>query len=86
MDKFDLALLKKCSPRMFEFMKTAAQERRAFELFSKGLLVRQNEVYRVSGGGKSIEYRWSYKVSEAGQEMLKKNEHATQLTGANGQN
>lgn len=82
MDKFELALLKKCSPRVFEFMRTAAQERRAFELFGKGLLVRQNEVYRISGGGKSTEYRWSYKLSEAGQAMLA----ATPLAGPIGQN
>jgi len=63
-------LLRKCPDKAFEFMKTHAQERTAFDLFRKGLLERKSEVYSMSRGGRSMELRWSYRRTDAGRAAL----------------
>jgi len=62
----ELKLLAKCPDKVFEFMKTHHQERNAFNLFRKGMLDRQSEVYSMRAGGKFMELRWSYRRTIAG--------------------
>lgn len=49
-----------------EFPKTASQENFAFEMGRLGLLERRWEMYSMSAGRKTAQYRWSYKLTPAG--------------------
>ncbi len=64
MDRHDLALLRQCSTK-YAFLKPR-QEDRAGDLYRAGYLEREWRVYRVTGGGKSQETRWAYRLSESG--------------------
>ena len=55
---------------IYEFPSGAHAERFAFEMYEKGLLERENQVYSVSAGGRSMEYRWAYRLSTAGRKIL----------------
>lgn len=59
-------LLVICPDKVFEFMKTAAQERNAFEMYRAGLLERKNRMYSMRAGGRSAEFRWAYRRTDAG--------------------
>jgi hypothetical protein len=71
MTKAQARLLAKCPDKMFEFMKTQAQEHDAFELFRAGMLDRRFDVYSMRAGGKSMNMRWAYRRTAAGREALK---------------
>ena len=59
-------LLAMCPDKRFEFMKTSAQERNAFDMYRAGLLERRSEVYSMKRGGSTVEMRWAYRRTLAG--------------------
>lgn len=69
MDRHDLALLWQRGAK-FAFLRPR-QEDRAGDLYRAGYLEREWRVYRVTGGGKSQEARWAYRLSEKGKGVLK---------------
>jgi hypothetical protein len=69
-DKQDLKLLEALGSKLYLFTKTSAQEHRAFDLFKQGLLDRRSEVYRMSAGRRTVEYRWAYRRTEAGTKIV----------------
>lgn len=56
--------------KVYEFPQGSHAERFAFEMYEKGLLERENQVYSVSAGGRTTEYRWAYRLSAAGQKIV----------------
>ena len=50
----------------YEFPKSSAQEWFAFDMFQAGLLERRWELYSVSAGRKTAQFRWSYRLTEEG--------------------
>lgn len=70
LSKLDLRLLARFPRTAYEFPNTAARERFAFDMFQAGLLERRWEMYSMSAGGKSAQFRWSYKLTAAGREAL----------------
>lgn len=50
----------------YEFPKSSSQEWFAFDMFQAGYLERQWEVYSVSAGRKTAQYRWSYRLTKEG--------------------
>ncbi len=66
LDRFDLALLRKCNANKYAFTKTDAQERRASDLERAGYLERKWDTYSSTAGGASIQQRWAYRLSAKG--------------------
>ena len=65
-DARDRSRLAKFAEQAFEFTRNGHAERFAFEMFRKGLLERRSEVYSVSAGARTVEYRWAYRLSPEG--------------------
>jgi len=61
LDTRDKKLLDKLS-NVFEFSHNAAEEKRLYSLFRRGMVERRNEIYRQKP--KNIEYRWAYRLKE----------------------
>jgi len=54
----------------YQFQSGAHVERFAFEMYVRGLLQRENQIYRISAGARSMEYRWAYRLSAKGRKFL----------------
>lgn len=68
LDKYDLRLLARLNAEGPSFMRHPSHEHRAFDMFGKGLLERENAVYKMTQS--FTEYRWRYWVTEAGRRAL----------------
>jgi hypothetical protein len=70
LSKVDLRRLAPFPSDAFEFTKTVAEERFAFDMFRVGLLERRWEMYSMAPGGKSAQFRWSYRLTDMGRAAL----------------
>lgn len=67
MDRHDLNLLRQCGAK-FAHLKPR-QEDRASDLYHAGYLEREMRVARVTAN--TAEYRWAYRLSEKGKDVVK---------------
>jgi hypothetical protein len=70
LSKVDPSRLALFPSNAFEFTKTVAEERFAFDMSRVGLLERRWEMYSMVPGGKSAQFRWSYRLTDKGRAAL----------------
>lgn len=56
----DKKLLSKLSEKDFEFSHNAAEEKRLYGLYRRGMVERRHEIFSRTSNG--VKYRWSYRV------------------------
>lgn len=69
-DKVDLKLLAKIAFEGPFFCKSASAETRACNMRRDGLLSGEMAVYSMSGGGKSMNFRTRYTITDKGRALL----------------
>lgn len=70
LNRWDAKLLSICSDRVFEFARNASQDNRLFGLFRLGLVERKSFRFKSDSKG-NFEYRWAYRLNQAGKDCLR---------------